>query len=554
MPQDRDEVAPGGAPSELEAAELWAATLELEPSGLAVVSGDTLRIRVANPAFRAAVPTPDVEPVGRSVEEVWSGEVGHRMRAVAEEVLTTGRPALHERYAHVGGDGVRRVYAFHVTRLPLARGPALLFVVWDTSEVEQARRGAERARERAELLAALAGELSAGAALDQVFLTALGRAASLLGAADGELWMLEPDGTAMRGVLELRPLGRPGERISLAGHPHSLRAATGLGPVLFSRSEAEGDELESLFRADAGGLLIVPVVERGHATGLLRLVYREAGRWPRPADVDFAEAIAGQCSLAVARARVYESERQARARAEAAEAEARRVGAQQERLAAVVGHDLRTPLAVVRLSCDALARRRGLDPAAQRAVARISSSAERMEAIIGDLLDFARTRGAGGMPVTLAPVRLDEVARQAVQEQEAATGRRVRLEVRGDCALSGDASRLGQVVSNLVGNALDHGGELGEVSVEVRGEGEAVRIAVHNDGPEIPPELLPTLFEPFRREPRGPGEGPRSGHLGLGLFIVAEIARAHGGAVEVSSSAGHGTTMTVTLPRSPSRR
>ncbi|MFL5301544.1 MAG: sensor histidine kinase, partial [Anaeromyxobacteraceae bacterium] len=117
---------------------------------------------------------------------------------------------------------------------------------------------------------------------------------------------------------------------------------------------------------------------------------------------------------------------------------------------------------------------------------------------------------------------------------------------------SGDASRLGQVVSNLVGNALDHGGEMGEASVEVWGEEDAVRIAVHNEGPEIPTDLLPTLFEPFRRLARGDGEGSRSAHLGLGLFIVSEIARAHGGTVAVASAPGEGTTVTVTLPRSSS--
>jgi signal transduction histidine kinase len=534
---------------EVGATELWQATLELEPSGVAVLAGEELRIRYANPAFRVAIPTRSREPVDRRVDEVWPGEAGRRIRAIAERVLASGEPALHERYAHVAEDGVERVFAFHVKRLPVSDGPALLVVLWDTSDVEEARRAAERARERAELLAAMAGELSSGAELDAVFRTALGRATALLGASDGALWLVEPAGERLRGFLEVRPLGRKDELLELSDHPHIRRAARALAPVLFSLAEASGAEGAQLARIDAGALLVAPLVERGRCTGLLQLVYREGGRWPRPEDVDFAEAIANQCSLAVARARQFEREREARARAEAAEAEARRVGDLQERLAAVVGHDLRTPLAVVRLTVDTLTKRAGVDEPNRRGLARIAASAARMETIIRDLLDYARTRSAGGIPVTLGPVRLDEVARQAVQELEQATGRAVRLECTGDAVLRGDASRLGQIVSNLVGNALDHApAAAAAVEVRVDGAGADVQLVVHNDGPPISPTLMPTLFEPFRRGSRARDDA-RSGHLGLGLFIVAEIARAHGGRVAVRSEAGHGTTFTVSLPR-----
>jgi signal transduction histidine kinase len=535
-------------PPNFEAAELWQASLELEPSGVAVLSGDDLQVRLANPAFRAVIPTSSDDPVGRPVEDIWPGEVGRRMRAIAARVLQSGEPALHERYAQGGVDDVERVFAFHLKRLPLRTGPALLLVVWDTSDVEEARRAAERARERAELLAAMAGELSGGAELDAVFRTALARTTALLGAADGALWLVEPDGRRMRGFLETRPLGRTGELLELALHPHSARAASTLGPVLFASGEADGEEASWLARLDGGAMLVTPLVERGRCTGLLQLLYREGGRWPRPDDVDFAEAIASQCSLAVARARVFEGERLARGRAEAAEAEARRIGELQERLAAVVGHDLRTPLAVIRLTTETLSKRETQETA-RRGLARIAGSAARMEAIIRDLLDFARVRSGGGIPVSLGPVLLDEVATQAVQEAEAAAGRRVRLEVSGDCALRGDASRLGQIVANLVGNALHHGPSTGDVLVQIDGGPGEVAIQVHNEGPPIAPDVLKQLFEPFRRGPqRGPDDA-HSGHLGLGLFIVAEIARAHGGSVGVRSVEGEGTTFRVSLPR-----
>jgi signal transduction histidine kinase len=537
------------APPELDGAELWSSALELEPSGVAVLAGPELRVRVVNAAFRAAIPTAHRDPTGRLVEEVWPGEAGLRIREIASRVLASGEPALHERFARYTEGGVERAFQFHVKPLPGGGGPALLVVVWDTSDVEEARRAAERARQRAELLAATAGELGAGVDLDVVARTALVRATSLLGAADGALWLAE-GGDRLQGFLEVRPLGRKGEWLDLAEHPHSLRAARALVPVLFARGEAEGVERAWMERTEAAGLLVAPLAEDGRCAGLLQLVYREGGPWPRPEDVDFAEAIAGQCSLAVARARAFDAERRARARAEAAEAEARRVGELQERLAAVVGHDLRTPLAVIRLTVEALARR-AADAAAARGLARVAASAARMEAIIRDLLDFSRARAGGGIPVRASPVRLDEVAREAVAELEAATARAVRLEVSGDCGLHGDPSRLGQIVSNLVANALQHGAPEEEVLVSVAGEGSEVVLRVHNAGPPIPPAVLATLFEPFRRggSPRGDG---RSGHLGLGLFIVAELARAHGGAASARSDGTEGTTFEVRLPRSGS--
>jgi signal transduction histidine kinase len=129
---------------------------------------------------------------------------------------------------------------------------------------------------------------------------------------------------------------------------------------------------------------------------------------------------------------------------------------------------------------------------------------------------------------------------------------RVSLAVHGDAALECDGERLAQVVSNLVGNALQHGAPA-QVRVEVAGEAREVRLSVQNGGPPIPPALLPHVFEPFRHgaEPRS---SERVARTGLGLFIVREIVTAHGGTVEVASDAASGTTFTVRLPRRPGAR
>ncbi len=232
---------------------------------------------------------------------------------------------------------------------------------------------------------------------------------------------------------------------------------------------------------------------------------------------------------------------EAKARAEAAELEARTVGAQQERLVAVVSHDLRSPLSAIALSAEAI--RAGAAPDGQaRALGRIKDSVGRMQALIVDLLDYARARHASGLPVHTRTARLAEIARRAVEEARAATpDGAVELEVDGDDAASLDPARVEQLVSNLVSNALKHRCAGTPVTVRITGAPDAVRLEVSNHGEPVPPQLLPTLFDPFR-----PGDAP--GSVGLGLFIVREIARGHGGNVSARSDR-QGTTFTAVFPR-----
>jgi signal transduction histidine kinase len=281
------------------------------------------------------------------------------------------------------------------------------------------------------------------------------------------------------------------------------------------------------------------------ATGVLGLGYAEE----RPFDLverTFAEAVAAQCAEALARARLHESERSARTRAEQAEAAARRAARLQEQVLSVVGHDLRTPLSAVIMGV-ALLRKHVAAEAAGPALDRVARSATRIDEIVRDLLDLARARQGLGMVLTRGPVALDEVCAQAIAElEQTRPGRRIRLRASGDGRCEGDRSRVQQAISNLVSNALQHGPEDEEVAVEVQGGPGEVTVRVHNGGAPIPPEVLPEIFEPFRR---GPGAGAAAGSVGLGLFIVREIARAHGGEVSVASGDGQGTTLALRLPR-----
>jgi sigma-B regulation protein RsbU (phosphoserine phosphatase) len=239
----------------------------------------------------------------------------------------------------------------------------------------------------------------------------------------------------------------------------------------------------------------------------------------------------------------------ARARAEAAEREATRRERLQEQLAAIVAHDLRTPLSVVTLSA-AMLKRRGI-PEAAAAVDRIAASAARMKEIVGDLLEFTDVRHGLGRVERSAPTEVGDLCRAVVHEHRALRpDARIEVRTEGDAYATVDGSRIAQMVANLVGNALQHGDGSG-VDVVVTGSEDEVSVAVHNRGRPIPAQLVPELFEPFRQGPPPPAGSRPRGSVGLGLFIVGEIVHAHGGTIEIESGEETGTCFTVRLPRTP---
>jgi signal transduction histidine kinase len=234
---------------------------------------------------------------------------------------------------------------------------------------------------------------------------------------------------------------------------------------------------------------------------------------------------------------------EARILAEEASDEARRVGALQERLVAVVSHDLRNPLGALRAGLHLLPRLGALSERQEVVLARMHGTVKRMDALIEDLLDVARTRHGETLPIHAARAQLGAICARVIGELEEGTpDARVVLSVEGDDAALLDEARLAQLVSNLVGNAIAHGTSAAPVEVRVRGDGERLLLEVENRGSPIPDDLVPHLFEPFQR---GRADG---GGLGLGLFIVREIARAHGGSVGVRSDLA-ATVFEVRLPR-----
>jgi signal transduction histidine kinase len=215
-----------------------------------------------------------------------------------------------------------------------------------------------------------------------------------------------------------------------------------------------------------------------------------------------------------------------------------------EQFIAVLGHDLRNPLA----SIDAGARmlsRHPLDDKSAEIVGLMQSTVQRMSKLIDNVLDFARGRLGGGLPVTREPGRaLAPTLQQVLNETRTAhPERQIEANIAVTAPVEADHARMAQLLSNLVGNAVMHGADDQPIVVEATTpDGEFV-LAVSNGGTPIPPVALERLFQPFYR---GKADGGTQG-LGLGLFIASEIARAHGGRIAVSSNADE-TRFTFRMP------
>src|SRR5215212_8221348 len=223
--------------------------------------------------------------------------------------------------------------------------------------------------------------------------------------------------------------------------------------------------------------------------------------------------------------------------------ERKRSEAAQRDFLAMVSHDLRSPLTVIRASAQLLQRRREYR---ETTIATILDYADRMARLIDDLADVVRLE-EGHLPLQREPLDLVVLAREcAVSAEQHSAHHAVRVEA-PDPSIYGtwDHVRLEQVLENLVSNALKHGAETGEIVVRVeKREGEA-RVSVQDSGPGIDPEHMPHLFDRFYRV------NSKSSGLGLGLYISRILVEAHGGRIWVASQPGQGSTFTIALPLHP---
>jgi signal transduction histidine kinase len=216
-------------------------------------------------------------------------------------------------------------------------------------------------------------------------------------------------------------------------------------------------------------------------------------------------------------------------------------------LLGVLGHDLRAPLNAILLTSQLISRMSDGTPLSEP-TARLIRSGNRMKELLDALLDYNRTALDMGIRVRPTPINLATVCREEIEVQRAALPD-CRIEFAADGATQGcwDASRMKQVVSNLVTNAARYGDPGGPVVVTLSGGDAEVRMSVENPGPTIPRETIESLFEPLRRGVGSDVNRSRTS-MGLGLFIVRQVAQAHGGTVTADSADGR-TVFKMVLPR-----
>lgn len=210
----------------------------------------------------------------------------------------------------------------------------------------------------------------------------------------------------------------------------------------------------------------------------------------------------------------------------------------------ILGHDLRTPLGSISMSTGLLLQRGHLEDQDGLTVARIIRATQRMTRMIAQLLDLTRARLGGGLAIEAHLTDLRRVCLDVVEEFEAV----IELEVAGDVTGTWDEDRLGEVISNLTGNAVEYAAPGTLVTVKAHAEADGIVVEVSNQGDPIPADVLPFIFEPFRRARQRAKSA--TGNLGLGLYIANQIVLAHGGTIDARCADGT-TTFVMRLPFIP---
>lgn len=273
--------------------------------------------------------------------------------------------------------------------------------------------------------------------------------------------------------------------------------------------------------------LAAPLRNESRVLGVIGLRF-ERGDEPLGEEIAFVRLVAELAAQAIDRARLYE--------------EAARRADFERRLLAIVGHDLRGSLSVITISAQVLER----DNPGEPTLARLLRGAKRMSDLIEDVMRRSEQFCEGGDEDAPTALEVGAVVQEAMQEVRAAfPGREVRVVGLTPLRIQGNATRLRQVIGNLLRNGVQHGEPGRPVTITFGADDREVTLVVHNHGTPIPAEALPTLFDPFRRGAQAKGRGS-----GLGLFIVYELSTAMGGRVDVESG-WNGTTFTVRLPREP---
>ncbi len=334
----------------------------------------------------------------------------------------------------------------------------------------------------------------------------------------------------------------PADPKATTGVPQVLRTGAAeiyeeITPEVLALGARDSEHLRILTQLNFKSMMIVPMVARGRTLGAISLALSESGRSYGKKDLQLAEDLAQRIAVAVDNARLF--------------LEAREAVRTRDDLLGIVSHDLRNPLAVVRMQCAEVLEGlpdTELGTRLRQDLAVIDRSAARMERMIHDLLDFASI-DAGRLSVEPQAQEVVGLVQEVAESLKPVLGKRsVSVDTDGlppDAKVKCDRGRVLQVFGNLLGNALKFTPEGGKISITAKLVDAEIEFSVKDTGCGIPDSAIPNIFEKYWQE-----HHKRRTGVGLGLFIARRLVEAHGGNIWVESKVGEnsGTTFFFTLP------
>ncbi len=492
------------------------------------------------------------------VRAVHPEDLGKTLEAWRHAV-STGEPYSVEYRLRRGTDGA---YRWFIARgLPLRDGAGRITHWFGTcTDIDDQKRGAETLRYLSEASAALVASLDQAATLKQVARLAVPALADWclvdLEGEDGRVERVEvahanPALTELAERLRHFPpvhnLEHPSARAMRSDKTIYVTEVTGA----FEEQSAQSPEhLRAIREMKCRSMMSVPLMARGRTLGVLTFATTESsGRRYGQADVLLMEEVARRVAMALDNARLFALAREERQRAE----EANRL---KDDFLATVSHELRTPLTAMWGWVKMLRTGRLPPEKHAKALETVDRNTQAQAQLIEDLLDVSRII-SGKLRMETQPVHLVDVIQAAMESvRPAADAKTIRLQAElepGGALVMGDAGRLQQVVWNLLSNAVKFSPGGSRVGVRLRRVEASVEVTVTDEGPGIPADFLPHIFERFRQLEGGTTR--RHGGLGLGLAIVRHLVEMHGGTVQAASGGpGQGATFTVHLPSAMPRQ
>ncbi|MDB4979898.1 MAG: hypothetical protein JWM82_650 [Myxococcales bacterium] len=418
---------------------------------------------------------------------------------------------------------------------------------------QHARSNAEEARDRTRRLQKLTATLSGATEKSDVVSIMVDAGREALGAAAGFAWLLrDPDTLELAAAKHGGKTGRLNmfDTISMSARLPVCDVIRAAEPLMFENlaTMASGYPAaigpnDSPYHAWA----VIPFVVSGRSVGAVSFSFAEERSFSDE-DRELLVAMIGQASLALERARLLEAERRARAEAETAVERAHLADRRKDEFLAMLGHELRNPLAPIATALDLMELKGAALLQNERGVIR--RQVEHLSRLVDDLLDVSRiTRGK--IKLARRVVEVGDVLKKAIETASPLLEKRM-LRLGTDVPATGlpvdaDPTRLAQVFQNLLTNAAKYSQAGTEIEVSARRDNDSICVSVRDHGMGIPADLMPELFGMFVQGRRGSDRS--DGGLGIGLTIAKSLCDLHGGTIEATSAGtGHGSTFTVKLP------